>query len=279
MYQAMLDPTAVTGRRTGAWLIDFVFAGILAMVAFQATVNGYSDIPGNLCGDPDTPICSTTINEPEGTSEDGVAVWDEASDTSFFFESSTLWIPPAVFVAYGFLSFVLIEGISGGSLGKLILGLRVVKVDGGHAGIGRALLRFLCWIVDGIPYCFPLVALVTGMSTKGHRRIGDFAAGTFVVGVGDVGQPLSIPGVTPPPAMPYVAAAPGMPAPGSSPTGWGSAPSWGATGPEPAAPADTPPATEPQWDPQRNTYIQWDTARNSWLQWDEGTEQWKPIET
>ncbi|HMM93649.1 RDD family protein [Phycicoccus sp.] len=68
----------------------------------------------------------------------------------------------------------------GRTLGKLALGLRVVRDDGGpitvrHA-ITRALVGFVeIWLLSGIP---PLVSSVVNARGK---RLGDLAAGTYVV--------------------------------------------------------------------------------------------------
>jgi uncharacterized RDD family membrane protein YckC len=305
VYQVPVDPTAVVWRRIGGWLIDFVFAGILFVVLLGATVEGYSDIPGNLCADPsqaeDPPICEEHL-----LGRDGYAVYDEATDTSMFFATDTPWLPLAGFVAYGIFSFVFVEGLAGASIGKLIVGLRVVKDDGSHAGIGRGALRFVLWIVDAFPYCIPfLVGLLTGATTKGHRRIGDMVAGTFVVSKQSVGRPLTIPGLTP--TQPYGTAAPwpqptvpgataygaqayGTPSPYDSPAPYGS--TTGYTGEPVGAIVDPPvdatpppmgivdaatPTDGPQWDPARNTYLQWDEARG-WLQWDADANEWVPAQ-
>jgi hypothetical protein len=285
------------GRRSGAWILDFVFAGILFVLAFRVSVDGYRDIPGNLCDDQVDTIGTNEdaqFCEADLLGKDGYAIYDSSTRTSTFFEADQLWVAPLVFVGYGVFTFVLVEGLVGASLGKLLLGVRVVRSDGSRAGLGRSLLRFLLWIFDAIPYCFPLVAVVAGFATKGHRRLGDMAAGTFVVATRDVGTPLSIPGLTPPapypaaPAVPYGTPSYGTPSfePYGTPTY--DSPSYGATPPAPeptpAAPTTTEappgqtPSNEPQWDPQRNTHIQWDPARNAWLQWDAVAEEWKPIE-
>lgn len=68
----------------------------------------------------------------------------------------------------------------GRTLGKLALGLRTVRDDGGPIVFRHALARGLVGFVEiyallGIP------ALLAGMSTARARRIGDLAAGTYVV--------------------------------------------------------------------------------------------------
>ena len=68
----------------------------------------------------------------------------------------------------------------GRTLGKLALGLRVVRDDGGpitsrHA-ITRALVGFVeIWLLIGIP------ALVASVLNPRSKRLGDMAAGTYVV--------------------------------------------------------------------------------------------------
>lgn len=173
---------------------------------------------------------------------------------------------------------MVVEGLAGGSPGKLIVGLRVLRPDGTPAGVGKALIRFALWIVDGLPYCFPLVALIVGSASTGHRRVGDMAAGTFVVGKAHQGRPVSVPGLTPPAAYAGYAPAPGgYGGYGTTPGGTGG----DATGPTQAwTPGTEAPASAaygPQWDAARNTYIQWDPDRGSWLEWDTARNEWRPI--
>ncbi len=74
----------------------------------------------------------------------------------------------------------LFEGLFGGTLGKLILGMRVVKKDGTRAGIGRAFFRNLLRILDFLPVAYLLgIIMVAASSTK--QRLGDRIAGTYVV--------------------------------------------------------------------------------------------------
>ncbi len=74
----------------------------------------------------------------------------------------------------------LFEGLFGGTLGKLILGMRVVKKDGTRAGIGRAFFRNLLRILDFLPFAYLLgIIMVAASSTK--QRLGDRIAGTYVV--------------------------------------------------------------------------------------------------
>jgi len=182
---------------------------------------------------------------------------------------------------------VVLQGLTGWSPGKLVLGLRVVREDGSKPGILKALVRWLLWIVDLFPYVIPgLTGFIVALSTPGHKRIGDYGARTFVVKrtaagtpitIGDRGQLIvgeeaasaAVPAWAPPPSTPGSATGWG---PAVDPTSGGSAPS------APAVPAAPSPSTEgPQWDEARGTYIQWDPAQGKWMQWDEGFKAWTVI--
>lgn len=83
----------------------------------------------------------------------------------------------------------------GRSLGKLALGLRTVRDDGGPISFQHALVRTLIGYVEiyafsGVPAFFSIM-----LSTRG-KRLGDYAAGTYVV---RDRVPLRLP---PPPEMP-----------------------------------------------------------------------------
>jgi uncharacterized RDD family membrane protein YckC len=78
------------------------------------------------------------------------------------------------------LYYILLEGLFGRTLGKLITGIRVVDpATGGAPGLGRALVRTLLRIIDGlIGY---LVGFLVVLGSRNRRRLGDMAAGTLVV--------------------------------------------------------------------------------------------------
>ncbi|MFN0091142.1 MAG: RDD family protein [Acidimicrobiales bacterium] len=88
-------------------------------------------------------------------------------------------------------NYVVLQGATGATVGKHLLGLRVVDQNGQLCGYPKALIRWLLWIVDGFPYCIPgLTGLILVLATKDHRRLGDMAAGTYVVDASRVGNPL-----------------------------------------------------------------------------------------
>jgi uncharacterized RDD family membrane protein YckC len=64
--------------------------------------------------------------------------------------------------------------------GKMALGLRVVREDGGPIRFRHALLRALMGVVE-IWLTLGSVALITSLASTQGRRVGDFLAGTLVV--------------------------------------------------------------------------------------------------
>ncbi|BCJ37427.1 transporter [Actinocatenispora thailandica] len=82
---------------------------------------------------------------------------------------------------------VLVETLTGGrSVGKLALGLRVVRVDGGPIGFRHALTRALVglaveWPGLLVPPVSWLLCLGVMVGQRSGRRLGDLAAGTLVV--------------------------------------------------------------------------------------------------
>ncbi|MFC9994486.1 RDD family protein [Nocardia sp. NPDC127526] len=69
----------------------------------------------------------------------------------------------------------------GRSVGKIALGLRVVRADGGPIDFRHAVTRSLSGLVDFWILGTGLVAVVTSMCSPQGRRIGDALAGTVVV--------------------------------------------------------------------------------------------------
>jgi uncharacterized RDD family membrane protein YckC len=68
----------------------------------------------------------------------------------------------------------------GQSPGKLILGIRVIGVDGSPVSAGASFLRNLLRFADTFLFLCP-VALTSMLLSRGFRRLGDWAGGTLVV--------------------------------------------------------------------------------------------------
>ena len=120
---------------------------------------------------------------------------DEASNWSLWAE--TQGRPRVAFLLLTFAYFVATELVWGQTLGKRLLGLRVVRADGSRADAGPIVIRNLVRLVDWLPFLY-IVGGVTVFATGERRqRLGDLAAGTRVVAVGDRTEPRDQP---PPPA-------------------------------------------------------------------------------
>lgn len=79
-----------------------------------------------------------------------------------------------------FVYFIVMEALLGATVGKLVLGIRVVKLDGSPIGWGESIVRNLLRIVDQLPSGYVLGALLI-WSSPTRQRLGDRAAHTVVV--------------------------------------------------------------------------------------------------
>lgn len=62
----------------------------------------------------------------------------------------------------------------------VFFGLLVLLPDGTPPGVLRSMVRAAAWAIDGIALVVP-IALWSAWFTPGHRRVGAWAAGTFVI--------------------------------------------------------------------------------------------------
>jgi uncharacterized RDD family membrane protein YckC len=84
-----------------------------------------------------------------------------------------------LFFLLGFAYYVLAEGLTGRTLGKRIVGIRVVSEDGQQVGLEAAFVRNLLRFVDGL--FFYLVGALFAFTSPRGQRLGDRAAHTLVV--------------------------------------------------------------------------------------------------
>jgi uncharacterized RDD family membrane protein YckC len=85
-----------------------------------------------------------------------------------------------VYLALVLAYYVLMEGYLGQTLGKMLLGIKVVREDTGEVpGIRAAAIRTVLRVVDG--FLSYLVAFVAVLASHKNQRLGDMAAHTFVV--------------------------------------------------------------------------------------------------
>jgi uncharacterized RDD family membrane protein YckC len=153
-----MEQTDVIGRRVGAAVIDFAI-GILLLL-----------LVGALFGD------------------------SEAKDSSISAQLGPL--DTLLFFAILFAYFSATEAAWGATVGKRVLGLRVVAADGSSPSSGAILLRNLVRFVDWLPGLYIVGAIAVFAGGQPRRRLGDRVAKTRVVAAD---APADLPPGPPPP--------------------------------------------------------------------------------
>jgi len=84
------------------------------------------------------------------------------------------WVSTIITIVY-FIGFWTWRGQT---LGKMAVGVKIVKTDGSSIGIGRAILRYIGYLVSSIILCIGYL-MIAGDSRK--QGLHDKIAGTYVV--------------------------------------------------------------------------------------------------
>jgi len=133
--------TRVTGRRVLATIVDTLVLTVVGGVLAAVFIGVFAG------GDEDSPLA-------------GVA--------------------GLLILVFFFAYYIVMEARWGQTLGKMLLGIKVVRESTGRPpGLGAAALRTVLRIVDGIASY--LVAFVVVLASGKNQRLGDMAAGTLVV--------------------------------------------------------------------------------------------------
>ncbi len=180
-YVSGNNPTAVLGRRYGAFFIDaavclIAFAIFFFPLATERTRAETLQIPGCHRSATDSKMVECD-NRFVVTLDDTVY---EPNLAAFF----------GLSVLFTFLYFGIVESIFGGSLGKHLTGIRVVTAAGHRIGIGQSLGRWALFAIDG-PLSLFLCGIIMSAVGARHQRLGDRAAGSYVVGSADVGRAIA----------------------------------------------------------------------------------------
>lgn len=157
-----VDQPASVGRRAAAHLLDVVLLTAIQLTVFFAVAE-----KGPALGDGDTSGVNAqiTLNDDRWFLEGGAAAL-------YLLAVLALWG-----LVYGWL-----QGRTGQTPAKKLLGLRVVGADGGPPGVGAALVRSIMWIVDAFPYFIPwLTGFLVAKGSADRQRLGDRTARTWVV--------------------------------------------------------------------------------------------------
>src|SRR5438309_1119385 len=122
----MQKPTKVVGRRVAAFVIDFlIWAAVIAISWYALTKNV---TPGRCIGG--------------GIEINGKCRGFVASQSSH----RTIWLIIVGVVTIGL--FIVMQGLTGRTPGKAMLGIKVTNGRGQRPGILRTIVREVLWIVD-----------------------------------------------------------------------------------------------------------------------------------
>ena len=119
------------------------------------------------------------INNVYGVTQvtSGSPIPDEGGAASFASATAVTW-PWLVLLWMAY--YIVPESLFGASLGKLLTGLCVVRLDGRPVGLGSIVIRNVLRYVDMLPG-FYLVGGVVVLLTGSSQRLGDLVAGTTVI--------------------------------------------------------------------------------------------------
>ena len=228
---SLSDPTAVVGRRIGAFLIDGLI-GVTLIFAFALATFTNTELGDSLTAELQCEVINEFSND----------LCIQAGTTVYVGTENEAAIITLIWLAWVLISTMILPGITGWSPGKLLTGIRVVKTDTFEkAGLGANILRGVLWVVDAFPYFAPIVGGAL-LASKDRRRVGDRAANTLVVRADSVVRsPVQTPSavIAPPTGA---ATQPTTPPP---PTGPPVNNLVTASPPPPAAPSPPPPAATP----------------------------------
>lgn len=146
---APLGDTAVLGARALAQLVD----AIVSLVVFAVAAGGTALLLG------------------------GAAVTRQSLFATFMAVGPVAMLVGAL--AASALPVLLEWAWNGATVGKRLVGIRVVAVDGGSVGLGTAFTRNLFAGIDAA--FFYLVGLASMIASPDRQRVGDRVAGTVVV--------------------------------------------------------------------------------------------------
>jgi uncharacterized RDD family membrane protein YckC len=105
----------------------------------------------------------------------------------FLITSASTALSAAIVIIVGLMVLIgyraVMETLTRGrTLGKMMLGLRVVRDDGSSIRFRHALVRSLLWLfVDFAPWFGSSPGIVASLMNKQGKRIGDMVAGTVVI--------------------------------------------------------------------------------------------------
>jgi uncharacterized RDD family membrane protein YckC len=169
------DPTEVLGRRAVALFIDVALLGVIGLTLFALLrYRLYSNVEVNACR--------------QLTKAGGSPLCLKLGSHVFLWHKGALKLTVLVVLFLGFLDGVVLQSITGSTVGKFCTRLSVVDESGKKA---HPLRMFGRWVMLVIDLGLLLVGCIVTGATHPHRRLGDFVFGTYVVSMSSVGRPIA----------------------------------------------------------------------------------------
>ncbi|MCK5125514.1 MAG: RDD family protein [candidate division Zixibacteria bacterium] len=97
--------------------------------------------------------------------------------------SSGIFITDPLCIAFTIIIvfyFILLEGLIGVTLGKRVVGIRVISLDGSKPGLAKSIIRNVLRIVDSLPV-LNIAGIILILRSGECARFGDRIAGTRVI--------------------------------------------------------------------------------------------------
>lgn len=139
-------PVAGVGSRTGAYLIDTAAMFLFWLVVYFVLSLGMQVID--------------ELRALSGITQMVLLIGVFATQWIYWTATETFW--------------------NGQSLGKRLVGIRVVREDGSPVGFFESAVRNLLRVIDFLPAAYCL-GVITTLFSRQHRRLGDIAAGTLLI--------------------------------------------------------------------------------------------------
>lgn len=106
---------------------------------------------------------------------------------SLFISGDHILISWIIWLIFALSYYIYFESTRGQTLGKLILRLSVVDIDGNPPALLKAIIRTLLKFVELNPFIIGgLIGGIVATATKNKQRIGDLLAKTYVINKKDL---------------------------------------------------------------------------------------------
>ncbi|MEP7318152.1 MAG: RDD family protein [Panacibacter sp.] len=96
------------------------------------------------------------------------------------FENGWSWLFFFLFLPVTFYSLLSEQFFNGQTVGKRVMGIKVISLNGNQASFAQYLVRWLFRLVDMWLFWFVLATIMVAITEK-HQRLGDLIAGTTLV--------------------------------------------------------------------------------------------------